>query len=94
MEYLMMALPYVMGAVGGNGMAKLIPSLNLGTLWNSVAGIVGGGLGGTLLSMIGISAGAATSFDITSLLGGAATGAVGGGVVLFIVGLVKKLLGK
>ena len=89
-----MALPYIMGAVGGNVIAKFLPSLDLGTLWNSVAGIVGGGIGGTLLGMIGVDAGAATSLDIGSLLGGAGAGAVGGGVVMFVVGLIKKALGK
>jgi len=94
MEYLMMALPYLTGALGGNIIGKILPSLNLGTLGNSIAGIVGGGLGGSILGALGVAAGPATSLDIGSLLGGAGAGAVGGGVVMFVVGLIKKALSK
>jgi len=94
MQYLMMALPYITGALGGNIIARLIPSLGLGTLGNSIAGVVGGGIGGSILGMLGVSAGPATSLGISSLLGGAAAGAVGGGVVMFVVGLIKKVLAK
>ena len=94
MEYLMMALPYITGAAGGNIIGKLLPNLNLGTLGNSISGIVGGGLGGAMLGMIGVEAGPATSLDIGSLLGGAGVGAAGGGVVMAIVGFIKKLLAK
>ena len=89
-----MALPYLTGAAGGNIIGKILPSLNLGTLGNSLSGIVGGGIGGTLLSMIGVDAGPATSLDVASLLGGAGAGAVGGGVVMFVVGLIKKAFSK
>ena len=44
----------VSGAVGGNVAGSLFKNLSLGTLWNSVAGIAGGGLGGTILSMLGM----------------------------------------
>ena len=94
MEYLMMALPYITGAAGGNIIGKILPNLNLGTLGNSLSGIVGGGLGGSLLGMIGVDAGPATSLDIGALLGGAGAGAAGGGVVMFVVGLIKKALSK
>jgi hypothetical protein len=36
----------VSGAVGGNAAGKVLKNFDMGTLWNSVAGIVGGGLGG------------------------------------------------
>ena len=94
MEYLMMALPYLTGAAGGNIIGKILPNLNLGTLGNSISGIVGGGLGGTVLGALGVAAGPATSLDVGSLLGGAGAGAVGGGIVMVVVGFVKKLLAK
>ena len=94
MEYLMMAMPYITGAAGGNIIAKILPSLNLGTLGNSVSGIVGGGIGGTVLGALGVAAGPATSLDIGSLLGGAGAGAVGGGIVMVVVGFIKKLMTK
>ena len=40
------------GAAGGNLAGSLLKQYNLGTLGNSIAGIVGGGLGGQLLGML------------------------------------------
>ena len=34
------------GAVGGNIVGGLFKNLSLGTLWNSIVGILGGGIGG------------------------------------------------
>ena len=36
----------VSGALGGNVAGKAMKNLSLGTLWNSVVGILGGGIGG------------------------------------------------
>jgi len=52
-----MIINLVSGAVGGNVAGKLFKSINMGTLWNSILGIVGGGLGGQLLGMFGIGGG-------------------------------------
>jgi uncharacterized membrane protein YeaQ/YmgE (transglycosylase-associated protein family) len=82
------------GAVGGNLIGKFLPNLNLGTLGNSIAGILGGGVGGSLLGMLGIAAAPSGALDIGSILGSIGSGFVGGGVLMFIVGLIKKLLGK
>ncbi len=82
----------VSGAAGGNVVGKIFSGLNLGTLVNSIAGIVGGGLGGTLLGMLGIAAEPSGALDLASVAGSIGSGAVGGGVVLAIVGFIKKLL--
>ena len=82
------------GAAGGNIIAKLLPKLNLGTLGNSLSGILGGGLGGYLLSMLGVDAGASGALDIGSIIESVASGGAGGGVLMFIVGLIKKALAK
>ena len=95
MEYLMMAMPYLTGALGGNVIGKILPNLNLGTLGNSISGIVGGGLGATILGALGMGVDpSAQSLDIGTLLGQAGAGAAGGGVVMFVVGLIKKALNK
>ena len=39
----------ISGAVGGNVAGALMKNLSLGTLGNSIAGILGGGLGGQML---------------------------------------------
>jgi len=82
------------GAAGGNIIGKLLPKLNLGTLGNSISGILGGGLGGYLLNMLGVDAGPSGALDIGSIVGSVASGGVGGGVVMFIVGLIKKALAR
>ncbi len=83
----------ISGAVGGNIAGGLFKKISLGTLWNSVAGIVGGGIGGQLLGLLGISTGSG-GMDIGSIVGNIAGGGVGGVVLLAIVGLIKKAMSK
>lgn len=83
----------VSGAVGGNLAAYLKKDISLGTLWNSVAGILGGGLGGQLLGLLGITTGG-NSMDIGNILGSIAGGGVGGGILLAIIGFIKKAMAK
>lgn len=83
----------VSGAVGGNAAGSLMKKFSLGTLGNSVLGILGGGLGGQLLGMLGIETGGA-EMDISSILGSIAGGGVGGGVLMAIVGMIKNAMNK
>ena len=85
------------GAVGGNLAGKVMPDSSMGTLWNSIAGIAGGGLGGQVLGMLVPSLGAAAasgSMDIGSILGTVAGGGVGGGIVMAVIGMIKKAMAK
>ena len=85
------------GALGGNLAGKAMPKSSLGTLWNSIAGIAGGGLGGQILGMLVPSLGAAAesgALDIGSILASVAGGGVGGGVVMAVIGLIKKAMAK
>lgn len=90
MEFL---IPLISGAVGGNVAGGLIGKLNQGTLINSISGIVGGGLGGTVMNMMGMASGAG-EMDIVSIISQVASGGIGGGVVLAIVGAVKGMMSK
>lgn len=97
-EYLPLIIQLVSGAVGGNLAGKLMKNLSLGTLWNSVVGILGGGLGGTVLGMLGLggaeTAEAASATDLTSILGSVAGGGVGGGILMAIIGAIKNAMNK
>lgn len=85
------------GALGGVGAGKMMPSSSLGFLGNAVAGIAGGGLGGQLMGMLMPAAEAAAgsgSMDPMALLSSVAAGGVGGGVVMTVIGFIKKAMGK
>ncbi len=69
------------GAAGGNLAGTLLKKFSLGTLWNSVVGILGGGLGAQLLGMLGL--------DLSGILGSVLGGGVGGGVLMALIGLIK-----
>lgn len=83
----------ICGALGGILTGKVVKGIDLGTLWNSIAGIVGGGLGGQILGSFGVDT-AAGGMDVGSIIGSIASGGVGGGVLMAIVGLIKKALAK
>jgi uncharacterized membrane protein YeaQ/YmgE (transglycosylase-associated protein family) len=65
----------ISGAVGGNVAGAAMKENSLGTVGNSIAGIVGGGLGGTLLQAV---------------MGTAAAGGVGGAILMAVVGIIKN----
>lgn len=83
----------VSGAIGGNVAGKTLKNLDLGTLGNSLAGIVGGGIGGQILTaVLGMSS--RGGLDIGSIITQVVGGGVGGGVLLAIVGVVKGMIKK
>ena len=83
MEFLISLLS---GAVGGNLAGAVLKKFSLGTLWNSVVGILGGGLGAQLLGMLNI--------DISGIIGNIVGSGVGGAVLLVIVGIIKGAMAK
>jgi hypothetical protein len=83
----------ICGAAGGNIAGALLKKLNLGTLGNSIAGILGGGLGGQILSLLGLGGSAAASgLDLGTILSSVAGGGIGGGVLMAIVGALRQML--
>jgi hypothetical protein len=82
----------ISGAVGGNIVGALLKKLSLGPVGNSLVGIIGGGIGGQILSAAGDSAGGAGG--IGGILGDIGSGGVGGAVLLAVIGLLKKLFAK
>jgi hypothetical protein len=82
----------ISGAIGGNAVGSVAKDMSLGPLGNTIAGALGGGVGGQILSSIlGLGgAAAASGLDIGSLVSGFATGGVSGAVTALVVGLVKS----
>lgn len=83
----------IAGAIGGNAAGAVLKKQSLGTLGNSLAGILGGGLGGQILGLLG-AGGAASGTDIAGIVQSLASGGVGGGVVMAIIGVLKSVLAK
>ena len=81
------------GAIGGNLAGSIMKKLSLGTFGNSVVGILGGGIGGQLLAMLGVSVGRSGT-DIDSIIGSVLNGTVGGCVFIIIIGMLKKVFSK
>ncbi len=96
MDIMSLIIQLVSGAIGGNVAGSILKNLNLGTLGNTLAGIVGGGIGTHFLeSGLGVArmasdAGLDPGQVITQLAGGG----VGGGVMMVLMGLVKQAFSK
>jgi len=75
------------GAAGGNLSGALMKKLSLGTLGNSIVGILGGAAGQGILGNLGALTGNGIG---DAILGGG----VGGGGLMAIVALVRKVLNK
>jgi len=85
------------GALGGNLAGGILKNASMGPLWNSVVGILGGGLGASVIGMISPDLGAAAaseSLDVTSILSSVGGGVAGGGILMTIIGFIKKAMGK
>ena len=81
------------GALGGNLAGKLLSKFSMCPLWNSIVGILGGGIGSYLLGMLGMDLGGA-EMNLTNILGYVAEGGVGGGALMAIIGAVKNAMNK
>ncbi len=95
MDIVPLIIQLVSGAIGGNVAGGLLKKLDLGTLGNSIAGILGGGLGGQLLGMLGIGdPGSAGALDVQSILASIGAGGAGGGALMAIIGAIKSAMAK
>jgi hypothetical protein len=87
----------IAGGVGGNIAGSALKQYDLGTIGNTIAGVVGGGVGAQIIGqLLGGGAEAAAGgggLDIGSIIGQIASGGVGGGILMVIVGLIKQAMG-
>ena len=103
MDIVNLLISLISGVVGGNIAGAAMKDKSLGALGNSIAGLVGGGVGGWLLSAMGIlgkaapamaGVAAAGGIDIGALIGNVAGSGIGGAIVMLIVGLFKGTQSK
>lgn len=83
----------IAGAAGGNAVGKTSPKFDLGTLGNTIAGLVGGGILGQIMTMLMPAvAGAVQSgnFSIQAIIAQLVAGGAGGAILTAIVGAVKN----
>ena len=83
----------VAGAIGGNAAGKASPSFDLGTIGNTIAGRVGGGVLGQLVPIVlpAITAAAAGgNLSIGGILANLISGGAGGAILTAIIGAVKN----
>ena len=98
MNIIALIIQLIAGAIGGNIAGAALKDYNLGTIGNSIAGIIGGGIGGQILAALlggaGMSATAAATsgggISIGSIIGDLAGGGIGGAILMVIVGLIHK----
>ncbi len=86
----------ICGALGGNGAGAMLKKMSLGPIGNSIAGIIGGGLGGQLLGLLGVGAAdpATSGMDLGGIVSSVLGGGVGGGVLMAIIGVIKNAMAK
>jgi uncharacterized membrane protein YeaQ/YmgE (transglycosylase-associated protein family) len=87
MEQILMNL--VAGALGGNAAGKASPSFDLGTLGNTIAGLVGGGVLGQIVTLL-LPTLMSGKLDAATIITQLISGGAGGAILTAIVGAVKN----
>ena len=82
----------VSGAIGGNVAGAVMKDKSLGVAGNSIAGILGGGIGGFVLQLLGVAQ--AGGLDLAAVVSSIASGGIGGAVLLVVAALVKGMFAK
>ncbi len=105
MAILPLIIQLISGAAGGNIAGGLLKHLPVGKILRTVLGGVGGGLSGLIFNLLGLGgaaaagadvadvAGAVGGIDLGGILQGVGGGGAGGGILVAIVGMIKKMMG-
>jgi uncharacterized membrane protein YeaQ/YmgE (transglycosylase-associated protein family) len=94
MDIVSLLVSLASGAVGGNAAGAAMPNKSLGTVGNSLAGILGGGVGAAVLQALGTSATTGGGLDIASIVGNVASGGVGGGLAMAVIAMIKNAMSQ
>jgi uncharacterized membrane protein YeaQ/YmgE (transglycosylase-associated protein family) len=101
MDITSLIIQLITGAIGGNAAGAVMKDKSLGTLGNSIAGVVGGIGAGQILDrflaaapqVADAAAGAAApgGMDIGAIIQDVAGGGIGGAIVMIVVGIIKGM---
>lgn len=83
----------VTGALGGVATGKASPKLDLGTIGNVIAGAVGGGALGQIITLLipAVTAAAqAGNLSVGGIISQVIAGGAGGAILTAIIGLIKN----
>lgn len=104
MDVVNLLISLVSGAVGGNLSGAAMSEKNLGMVGNTIAGLVGGGLGDFILKAMGILATTTaaangtgvegSSLDLSTLLANIGVSGVSGAALTAIIALIKNAVQK
>src|SRR5262245_53225123 len=94
MDLASLLISLISGAVGGNVAGAAMKDKSLGAVGNSIAGIVGGGLGGFILKAVGMYSQSSGSLDPGAIISEVAGGGIGGAILLVVVALIKNAMGR
>jgi uncharacterized membrane protein YeaQ/YmgE (transglycosylase-associated protein family) len=92
MDMASLIINLISGAVGGNAAGAAMPDKSLGTVGNSLAGLLGGGVGGAILQTLMAPRG--SSGDLGSIIGNIAGGGIFGGMLMIIGSYLKDTFAK
>jgi uncharacterized membrane protein YeaQ/YmgE (transglycosylase-associated protein family) len=96
MDLTSLIIQLIAGAIGGNAAGAAMKDKSLGTLGNSIAGVIGGIGAGQILDWMLAGAPAAVDaaaggLDIGALIQDVAAGGIGGAIVMIVVGVIKGM---
>jgi len=94
MNIVSLLVTLVSGAIGGNAAGAAMPEKSLGPIGNSLAGLLGGGLGAGVLQVFGVMASGGSGVDFGSVISDIAGGGVGGGIAMAVIGAIRSAMNQ
>jgi hypothetical protein len=92
-DLIALIVQWASGVVGGNVAGSLFRSLSLGVLGNSLAGLIGGGIGSQLVNAnlrLAATPAVADGPDVGTLIAQASAAVIGGVILALLVGLLTR----
>lgn len=83
----------IAGALGGVGAGKASPTFDLGTIGNIIAGLVGGGVLGQIVTLLlpsVVAAAQSGNLSIGGIVSQVIAGGAGGAILTALVGAIKN----